>query len=297
MMTPTKRRKKPFRILVSNDDGIHAPGLAVAERIARSLSDDIWVVAPETEQSGASHSLTLTMPLRLRQAGHQRFALSGTPTDCVMMAGIHIMKDHLPDLVISGVNRGFNVADDVTYSGTVAAAMEGAVLGIPSIAMSQAAGGDYEEDVLFACADKHGPPLVKRLVEIGWPEGVLLNINFPALPPGKVKRVLVTAQGQRDQSILRVDERLDARGRSYFWVGFKRIFGDPERGTDLHAIAEGCISVTPLHMDLTELREQQRLTGLLETSLLVLARKPKTAKTARKGPFRKPVLRSRKGAA
>ena len=297
MMTPTKRRKKPFRILVSNDDGIHAPGLTVAENIARSLSDDIWVVAPETEQSGASHSLTLTMPLRLRQAGHQRFALSGTPTDCVMMAGIHIMKDHLPDLVISGVNRGFNVADDVTYSGTVAAAMEGAVLGIPSIAMSQAAGGDYEEDVLFACADKHGPPLVKRLVEIGWPEGVLLNINFPALPPGKVKRVLVTAQGQRDQSILRVDERLDARGRSYFWVGFKRIFGDPERGTDLHAIAEGCISVTPLHMDLTELREQQRLTGLLETSLLVLARKPKTAKTARKGPFRKPVLRSRKGAA
>lgn len=296
-MTSRKRRKKPLRILVSNDDGIHAPGLAVAERIAATLSDDIWVVAPETEQSGASHSLTLTMPLRLRQAGHQRFALSGTPTDCVMMAGIHIMKDHLPDLVISGVNRGFNVADDVTYSGTVAAAMEGAVLGIPSIAMSQAAGGDYEEDVLFACADKHGPPLVKRLVEIGWPEGVLLNVNFPALPPGKVKRVLVTAQGQRDQSILRVDERLDARGRSYFWVGFKRIFGDPERGTDLHAMAEGCISVTPLHMDLTELREQQRLTGLLETSLLALARKPKTAKPARKGPFRRPVLRSRKGAA
>src|SRR5690349_8627895 len=129
-------RKKQLRILVSNDDGIHAPGLVVDEQIARTLSDDIWVVAPETEQSGASHSLTLTLPLRLRQAGHQRYALSGTPTDCVMMAGIHLMKDRLPDLVISGVNRGFNVADDVTYSGTVAAAMEGTVLGIPSIAMS-----------------------------------------------------------------------------------------------------------------------------------------------------------------
>jgi 5'-nucleotidase len=297
MSRVTTRRKKQLRILVSNDDGIHAPGLAVAEKIARSLSDDIWVVAPETEQSGASHSLTLTLPLRLRQAGHQRFALSGTPTDCVMMAGIHIMKDHLPDLVISGVNRGFNVADDVTYSGTVAAAMEGAVLGIPSIAMSQAAGGDYEEDVLFACAEKHGPALVKRLVEIGWPEGVLLNVNFPALPPGKVKRVIVTTQGQRDQSILRVDQRLDARGKSYFWVGFKRIFGDPERGTDLHAMAQGCISVTPLHMDLTELREQKRLEGLLDTSLAVLSRKQKTAKPTRKGPLKKAGARSRKGAA
>src|SRR5262245_8312026 len=172
-------RKKKLRILVSNDDGIHAPGLVVAEKIARTLSDDIWVVAPETEQSCASHSLTLTLPLRLRQAGPKRYALSGTPTDCVMMAGIHIMKDHLPDLVLSGVNRGFNVADDVTYSGTVAAAMEGAVLGIPSVAMSQAMGGRDETEEVWGCAEKHGPPLLKRLVEIGWPKEVLLNINFP----------------------------------------------------------------------------------------------------------------------
>src|ERR1051326_2648663 len=266
------RRKKQLRILISNDDGIHAPGLVVAEQIARSLSDDIWVVAPETEQSGASHSLTLTLPLRLRHAGHQRFALSGTPTDCVMMAGIHIMKDRLPDLVISGVNRGYNVADDVTYSGTVAAAMEGTVLGIPSVAMSQSFGDLDEESDRFACAAKHGPALLKRLVEIGWPETVLLNVNFPALPPSKVKRVVVTRQGQRDQSMLKVDERVDARGRTYFWVGFKRIFSDPERGTDLHAVAEGCISVTPLHLDLTELREQQRLSDLLDGSLGKLAR-------------------------
>jgi 5'-nucleotidase len=270
-------RKRKLRILVSNDDGIHAPGLAVAENIARTLSDDIWVIAPETEQSGASHSLTLTLPLRLRQAGHQRYALSGTPTDCVMMAGIHLMKDRLPDLVISGVNRGFNVADDVTYSGTVAAAMEGTVLGIPSIAMSQAVGGRDETDEIWTCAEKHGPALVKRLVEVGWPKDVLLNINFPALPPSKVKRVSVTAQGARDQSMLRVDERVDARGRTYFWVGFKRIFSDPESGTDLRAIYEGHISVTPLHLNLTEFREQQRLSTLLDGPVSALGKRERPA--------------------
>ena len=267
-------RRKKLRILICNDDGIYAPGLAVAEEIARSLADDIWVVAPETEQSGASHSLTLTLPLRLRHAGHQRFALSGTPTDCVMMAGIHIMKDSLPDLVISGVNRGFNVADDVTYSGTVAAAMEGTVLGIPSVALSQAVGGREDEAAIFACAARHGPPLMRRLVEIGWPELILLNINFPPLAPAKVKRVVVTSQGQRDQSMLRLDERIDARGRPYYWVGFKRVFSEPELGTDLHAIAEGCISVTPLHLDLTAMREKQRLEAELDTSIIRLSRRP-----------------------
>jgi 5'-nucleotidase len=278
-MSPVrKRKKKQLRILVSNDDGIHAPGLAVAEKIARTLSDDIWVVAPETEQSGASHSLTLSLPLRLRTAGPQRFAVSGTPTDCEMLAGIHILKDNLPDLVISGVNRGFNVADDVTYSGTVAAAMEGAVLGIPSIAMSQAVGGRDETEELWTCAEKHGPPLVKRLVEIGWPKDVLLNINFPALPPSKVKRVAVAAQGQRDQSMLRVEERQDARGRTYFWIGFKRIFSDPEPGTDLRAMVEGAISVTPLHLNLTELREHQRLSALIDGPVTALKKPPKTSK-------------------
>ena len=276
-MSPARTSRKKLRILISNDDGIHAPGLAVAESIARTLSDDIWVVAPETEQSGASHSLTLTLPLRLRQAGPQRFALSGTPTDCVMMAGIHIMKHALPDLVISGVNRGFNVADDVTYSGTVAAAMEGAVLGIPSVAMSQAVGGRGDESAIFACALRHGPPLMRRLVEIGWPESILLNINFPPLPAGKVKRVVVTSQGQRDQSMLRVDERVDARGRTYFWVGFKRVLEDPELGTDLHAIAQGCISATPLHLDLTSFQEKDRLLAQLDSSL------PQLARAARKG--------------
>src|SRR5258706_14099084 len=191
-MTAARRSKKKFRILVSNDDGIHAPGLAVAERIARTLSDDIWVVAPETEQSGASLSVTLTLPLRLRNAGYQRFAISGTPTDCVMMAGIHLMKDHLPDLVLSGVNRGLNVADDVTYSGTVAAAMEGAVLGIPSIALSQAAVVRDETEAIWCCTQRHGPGLVKRLVDVRGANEALPANNVPAVPPSKVKRVTVT---------------------------------------------------------------------------------------------------------
>jgi 5'-nucleotidase len=278
-----KKRHK-LRILVSNDDGIHAPGLAVAEKIARTLSDDIWVVAPETEQSGASHSLTLSFPLRLRHVGPKRFAVTGTPTDCVLMAGIHIMKDHLPGLVLSGVNRGFNVADDVTYSGTVAAAMEGAVLGIPSIAMSQAMGGRDENEAVWGCAEKHGPPLLRRLVEIGWPKDVLLNVNFPPLPASKVSRLAVVMQGQRDQSLLRVDERVDARNRTYFWIGFKRIFSDPEIGTDLRAMYDGQISVTPLQLNLTEFKECERLSTLIEGPLSALKKKKPPAKRKKQRP-------------
>src|SRR5580658_7485401 len=129
-----------MRILVTNDDGIHAPGLVAAEKIARALCGDVWVVAPETEQSGASHSLTLALPLRLREIDSRRFAVSGTPTDCVMMAIAELMTDSRPTLVLSGVNRGANLADDVTYSGTIAGAMEGTALGVPSIALSQAFG-------------------------------------------------------------------------------------------------------------------------------------------------------------
>ena len=183
-----------MRILVTNDDGIHAPGLAVAEKIARALTDDVWVVAPETEQSGASHSLTLTMPLRLREIEQRRFAVTGTPTDCVMMACAHVMKDAPPTLILSGVNRGSNIADDVTYSGTIAGAMEGCALGIPSIAMSQSYGFDRRAEIHWACGEAHGPPLIRKLVEIGWPEDVLMNINFPDCAPGEVKGIEITCR-------------------------------------------------------------------------------------------------------
>src|ERR1700750_1360595 len=149
-----------MRILVTNDDGIHSPGLSVAEKIARSLSDDVWVVAPENEQSGASHSLTLTSPLRLRTLEERRYAVSGTPTDCVMMACLHILKDQPPDLILSGVNWGSNLADDVTYSGTIAGAMEGCALGIPSIALSQSYEEGARNEIDWSAGEAHGPETV-----------------------------------------------------------------------------------------------------------------------------------------
>ncbi|HTQ14098.1 MAG TPA: 5'/3'-nucleotidase SurE [Rhizomicrobium sp.] len=243
-----------MRILVTNDDGIHAPGLEVAETIARALSDDVWVVAPETEQSGASHSLTLTLPLRLREIGPRRFALAGTPTDCVMMGVAELMKDARPALVLSGVNRGSNIADDVTYSGTIAGAMEGTALGIPSIAMSQAYGWDEGDEVRWACARTHGPRVVGMLLESGWPEETLINVNFPDCEPGKVAGTDVTEQGKRDLQTAVLDRRVDMRGNPYYWIGFKRVRSDPRPGTDLRAIYDRRISITPLHLNLTEHR-------------------------------------------
>jgi 5'-nucleotidase len=253
-----------MRILVTNDDGIHAPGLVVAEKIARALCDDVWVVAPETEQSGASHSLTLALPLRLRQIDQRRFAVSGTPTDCVMMAIAEVMAQSRPTLVISGVNRGANLADDVTYSGTIAGAMEGTALGVPSVALSQSYGAGEGRDVDWSGAETHGPPLIRKLISIGWPADVLMNVNFPDADANSVRGVEVTVQGKRDLQAAMLDRRIDARGVPYYWIGFKRGRSRPPEGTDLSAIHAKRISVTPLHLNLTEFRERERLKPLLE---------------------------------
>jgi len=241
------------RILLTNDDGIHAPGLEVLETIANALSDDVWIVAPDSEQSGASHSLTLHEPLRVREFGPRRFSIVGTPTDCVVMAVHHLMKDAKPALVLSGVNRGANVADDVTYSGTIAGAMEGTVLGVPSIALSQTYGWEHRKTPPWETAKAHGPDLIAKLWDIGWPDHVLLNVNFPDREPDNVSGVEVTRQGKRDSSALKIIEREDARGIPYFWFGFQPpdVFA-PAPGTDRHALWHGRISVTPLHMNLTE---------------------------------------------
>ena len=239
-----------MRILVTNDDGIHAPGLGVAEAIARTLTDDVWVVAPETEQSGASHSLTLALPLRLRSVGPQRFAVSGTPTDCVMMACAELMKETPPTLILSGVNRGANMADDVTYSGTIAGAMEGCALGIPSVALSL----EHHGDVKWDCPRVHAPAILKRLIEIGWPQGVLININFPDCAPADVKSIEFAMQGERDLQTAQLERRVDARGYPYYWIGFRRVLSTAPAGTDLHVVADNRIAVTPLHLNLTEHR-------------------------------------------
>lgn len=241
-----------MRILVTNDDGIHAHGLAVLEEIARALSDDVWIVAPETDQSGVSHSLSLNDPLRLREIDDKRFAVKGTPTDCVIMAIRHVLKDAPPDLVLSGVNRGQNIADDVTYSGTIAAAMEGTILGVKSIALSQAYGPAGHGAIHWDCARHHATGIITRLLESGIPEGTLVNVNFPDCEADDVQGVSVCVQGRRDQEMLRIDPRMDGRGNPYFWVAFARGKSTAHPGTDLEAMADKRISVTPLRLDLTD---------------------------------------------
>ncbi|MBX9907983.1 MAG: 5'/3'-nucleotidase SurE [Beijerinckiaceae bacterium] len=240
-----------MRILVTNDDGIHAEGLAVMEAIAAQLSDEVWVVAPETDQSGVAHSLSLSNPLRLRQIGERRYAVAGTPTDCVIMAARSIMIDKKPDLVLSGVNRGQNVAEDVTYSGTIAAAMEGTLLGIPSIAVSQAYGPQGREQIHWDCARHHAAGIIRRLLDEGIPKDILFNLNFPNVPPAEVAGVAVTAQGRRDQELMRLEPRSDGRGNPYFWIAFQRSKSEPANGTDLRALSEQKISITPIELDLT----------------------------------------------
>lgn len=253
-----------LRILVTNDDGIRAEGLQIAEAIARSLSDDVWVVAPESEQSGASHSLTLTLPLRLRQITERRFSVTGTPTDCVMLATAHLLTDKPADLVISGVNRGINAADDVTYSGTIAGAMEGCTLGIPSIALSQVYKHNDRSDIHWDTAAKHGPAVVKKLVEAGWPKDVLMNVNFPDCPPDEVTGIEVVAQGARELQEIVIDRRIDMRDNPYFWIGFRREHVVPKVGTDLGALLAKKISVTPLQMNLTDWKALQALKAAVD---------------------------------
>jgi len=240
-----------MRILLTNDDGVHAPGLEVLEEIARQFTDDIWICAPDEEQSGMGHALTLTRPVRLRKHGERRFSVTGTPTDSVTM-GLRKVVDAKPDVILSGVNRGANLGDDITYSGTVSAAIEGALAGIRSIAMSQvtsrhgAAGADT-----FRAARAWGKRVVEPLLDAPLPDRTLININFPPLDAPDVKGIRAVRQGFHDYSRGTVVEGRDPRGFEYFWFGLDPIEHTLDHGTDLEAIDEGYISVTPLQLDLT----------------------------------------------
>ncbi|MBU3076330.1 5'/3'-nucleotidase SurE [Sphingomonas quercus] len=241
-----------MRILLTNDDGIEAPGLKVLEAIAATLSDDVTVVAPAEENSGAGHSLTLTRPLRLRERGARRFAVTGTPTDAVMMGLGLIMKDNPPDLILSGVNRGANLAEDVTYSGTVSAAMEGALAGVPSIALSQVYSQEGMGDrVPFDAAARWGERVLRPLIAEPMPRHTLVNVNFPALPAEQVRGIRVCRQGMRDYGRLRIVRGTDPRGYDYYWFGLGILEDTTVPESDLAAVAEGYVAVTPLHLDLT----------------------------------------------
>jgi 5'-nucleotidase len=252
-----------MRILLTNDDGINAPGLKVLEAIARTLSDDIVIVAPSSEQSGAGHSLTLTRPVRLRTIDERRYAVAGTPTDSVMMALALIMKDNPPDLILSGVNRGANLGEDVTYSGTVSAAMEGALAGVRSIALSQVYSRDGMGDTVpFGAAETWGEQVLRPLLDAPWAERTLVNINFPPIAADAVKGIKVVDQGLRDYGRLKIDHRVDPRGYDYYWLNLGSMPHTPAHSTDLEAISDGYISVTPLHLDLTHGPSRAALSGL-----------------------------------
>lgn len=252
-----------MRILLTNDDGIHAPGFAVLERIASQLSDDVWVCAPHDEQSGAGHSLTLTRPVRVTRYGERRFSVTGTPTDSVMFAIGELMPDKRPDLILSGVNRGANLGDDVTYSGTVSAAMEGTLAGIRSIALSQVYRGEGAGNaVSFDAAEKWGERVLRPLLDFDFGDRTLINVNFPPVETGDVRGVRVVRQGFHDYGRVNIVKGTDPRGFDYYWFGLQGIEHVPGAESDLEAISENFVSVTPLRLDFTQDQMMRRLSTL-----------------------------------
>jgi len=230
------------RLLLTNDDGYTSEGIQV---LADALGDlgEVWVVAPHGEQSGASHALTLDRPLRLERLGERRYAVDGTPTDCVTLAISGLMNGGPPDLVVSGINFGGNMGVDVHYSGTVSAAFEGVILGVPALAVSQVRG----EGMSFHVAARFARQVAGWIVRHGLPEHTLLNVNVPVEAP---KGVRLTRLGQRRYTE-DVVEQTDPRGRQIFWIGGGEPIWEPIPGTDFHEVARGFISVTPLHLDMT----------------------------------------------
>lgn len=266
------------RILVSNDDGIHAPGLKLLERIARSLSDDVWVVAPEAEQSGASHGLTLRRSLALHKVGRRRYAVGGTPSDSVLMAVKYIMTDKAPDLVLSGINRGANLGEDIIYSGTVAAAREAALMGIRAIAFSAVRRNEF---LPWKTAEAFAPGIIKKLYDSPWPKSVLMNVNFPPIAPGEVTGVKVAPMGRRVEHT-HIKAINDPSGREMLWLGDFPSDDPLDHETDLGAILDKKVAVTPLHCDPTHLPTLQKMAGLFPKSAAIAGQKGKGRKRARR---------------
>jgi len=242
------------RILVSNDDGIDAPGIKLLEAIARRLSPDVWVVAPEMEQSGAGHSLTTRRPLRLIEVAPQRYLVDGTPTDCVLLALKGLLRGRPPSLVLSGINGGGNVAEDITYSGTVAAAMEATLLGVPAIAFSLVARGRGQD---FSHAARFARSLVRAALSQPLPSRLLLNVNVPA---GVEPRGWAVTRLGRHSYGNQVVENRDPRGRRYYWIGGTEYSHEDLPGSDCNAVLDDqLVSVTPVLLDLTDLQRMEEL--------------------------------------
>jgi 5'-nucleotidase len=242
-----------MRILISNDDGINAKGLQVLESIAAKISDDVWVVAPELDQSGSSHSLTLREPLRIRQHGPKRFSVGGTPSDCVLTGISYILRDKRPDLVLSGVNNGCNLGEDIIYSGTVAAAIEAKLLKVNAIAFSL--GIENKRLAQWDVVEHFVPSIIHKLSTLPNFDDIIYNVNFPNVALDQVKGIRITDQGRRT-IVDEIVERVDPRGNPYYWIGpashrYDDIWQHAKPSTDLEAIAHKKISITPLNLNLT----------------------------------------------
>ncbi|WP_427450986.1 5'/3'-nucleotidase SurE [Litorimonas sp. WD9-15] len=240
-----------MKILLTNDDGVNARGISVLREIALQISGDVWTCAPDTEQSAASRGVSLHNPVRLKKIDERIYSVTGTPTDSVIVAMKALMPDSPPDLILSGVNRGQNLAEDVTFSGTVAGALQGMQMGVPSVALSLARGFQGASSLPWETALAHGPQVLRDLLDKGWAKNVVPNVNFPDTPVDGVKGVQFTRQGHRDFQMTGVDRRDHPRGGDYFWLTYGAKKSDPPQGTDLRAIYDGYVSITPLHTDLT----------------------------------------------
>jgi 5'-nucleotidase len=249
------------RVMLTNDDGIDAPGMQVMEDIAAQIAHEVWVVAPEHDQSGQSHAISLHHPLRIVERGPRRFGITGTPGDCAAMGLSHIMKDTPPDLVLSGVNRGLNLGMETVFSGTVGGAMTAMMLGVPALALSQAF--NKRDAVPWDTSRTLGPEVIRKLLAIGWGKQAVLNINFPPVPAAEAGPVTLARQGEGMVAGMQVETRTDPRGMSYHWLNFKR--GEIQQGpeSDYSAMRAGKIVVTPLRYDRTDDEAYAALIGHL----------------------------------
>jgi 5'-nucleotidase len=238
------------RVLLTNDDGIDAPGMAVMEAIAAEIAREVWVVAPEHDQSGQSHAVSLHHALRISDRGNRRYGVTGTPGDCAAMGICHLMKDNLPNLVLSGVNRGLNMGLETVFSGTVGGAMTAMMLGVPALALSQ--GFADRNNVPWDCARTRGADVIRRLLAMGWGKDAVLNINFPAVPPAEAGEMTLARQGVGAVAGMHVETRTDPRGMTYHWLNFRR--SDRKQGpeSDYTAFRANRIVVTPLRYDRTD---------------------------------------------
>jgi len=254
-------RLADHRVLIVNDDGIHAPGIQLLEKVVREHCEDVWVVAPDEEKSGASHSISMHMPIRQRQLDARHIAIKGSPTDCVLMALQQVMPEP-PTLVLAGINRGGNLADEIHYSGTIAVAMEAALLGIPAIALSQVF--PRGADVPWDTAERYAVPLIEQILRRGIASGSFVNINFPPVNADAVSGVQLAAMGRRPPGAFKTEGRVDNRQVPYYWVHLEPDRGGEEEGTDLRAMSDNAVSVTPLQVDMTD---RAMLASLAELNL------------------------------